>query len=268
MNYKQFVPTYRRRIQFVGGHLDQLLKEKGRAKNALHLGCGEGDLDHYFSRYVESMVSVDINASDVDFARTLNHDIPNVTFQVDNACALSFEDDAFDLVICLETIEHVTDHRLMMAELARVCAPGATLILSFPSANFPVTYDPINRLLGRGKRLISAGAYGFGHDWLPDPADIRADMIQRGFEITADETLSGPVVGLIECYVPGLLQSRLKHNAANVDDQDPGQSTPRRLRPDRSVPKFVWAVDVLNAVDQRLTGRYSVGVGQCYRKRA
>jgi len=46
--------------------------------------------------------------------------------------ALPFGDAAFDLVCALDVVEHVDDDDLAMAELARVAAPGATLLLAAP----------------------------------------------------------------------------------------------------------------------------------------
>jgi SAM-dependent methyltransferase len=45
---------------------------------------------------------------------------------------LPFRDGAFDLVVSLETIEHVLDPDALLAEAHRVLAPGGTLVLSTP----------------------------------------------------------------------------------------------------------------------------------------
>jgi SAM-dependent methyltransferase len=46
--------------------------------------------------------------------------------------ALPFPDAAFDLVCALDIVEHVGDDERALAELARVAAPGAALLLSAP----------------------------------------------------------------------------------------------------------------------------------------
>jgi SAM-dependent methyltransferase len=46
--------------------------------------------------------------------------------------ALPYADAGFDLVCALDIIEHVADDRAALAELARVAAPGAVLLLSAP----------------------------------------------------------------------------------------------------------------------------------------
>lgn len=43
---------------------------------------------------------------------------------------LPFEDDSFDLVCCLDVIEHVEDDTKGIQELVRVCKPGGTVFLT------------------------------------------------------------------------------------------------------------------------------------------
>lgn len=46
--------------------------------------------------------------------------------------ALPLPDSAFDLICALDIVEHVDDDRLAWSEVARVAAPGATLLISTP----------------------------------------------------------------------------------------------------------------------------------------
>lgn len=46
--------------------------------------------------------------------------------------ALPFRDRAFDLVCAMDIVEHVSDDDAALAELARVAAPDATLLISVP----------------------------------------------------------------------------------------------------------------------------------------
>ena len=45
---------------------------------------------------------------------------------------LPFEDCAFDVVICAEVLEHITNQRSAMAEIVRVLKPGGQLAVSVP----------------------------------------------------------------------------------------------------------------------------------------
>ena len=75
----------------------------------------------------------------------------------ENIEALTIEDNAFDVVICLHVLEHVDD-RAAIAELYRVIKPGGLLIAMFPivegwSETFedPTKSEPDERLLYFGQ---------------------------------------------------------------------------------------------------------------------
>ena len=58
-----------------------------------------------------------------------------------NLVDLPFADDAFDLVLSLQTLEHVWDQRRFVAECARVLRPGGRLALTTPNR---LTFPPGN----------------------------------------------------------------------------------------------------------------------------
>lgn len=64
--------------------------------------------------------------------------------------ALPFPDSAFNLLCALDIIEHVDDDEAALAELARVAAPGAALILSTPL--HPDWWTPFDDFVGHRRR--------------------------------------------------------------------------------------------------------------------
>jgi SAM-dependent methyltransferase len=46
---------------------------------------------------------------------------------------LPWESDTFDLITCLDVIEHTADDRRTLAELRRVCKPGGWLLVTVPA---------------------------------------------------------------------------------------------------------------------------------------
>ena len=59
----------------------------------------------------------------------------NLEFKVLDGTKLEFADHYFNKIVSFETIEHTTQYRQMIAEFARVLAPGGQLILSTPNIN-------------------------------------------------------------------------------------------------------------------------------------
>lgn len=64
--------------------------------------------------------------------------------------ALPFADRAFDLVCALDIIEHVDEDEQAMAELARVAAVGATLLISVPLHQ--ALWTPFDDFVGHRRR--------------------------------------------------------------------------------------------------------------------
>lgn len=260
MNYKQLLPTFRNRFLFVEQNLRRYVGTTPVAR-ALNAGTGEGEYDGMIAAYAQTLVASDINADDVAFAQQFNRDVPNIQYMVDNVLALSFPDAHFDLVVSSEVIEHVGQPAVMMREIARVLRPGGKAIITFPSLDFPFTYDPVNRTLAAvsgGK--VSQGAYSFGHDYLISPREFRQWAADNGLKILHEQNLSGYLVGLLEAYWTGWIQSLLKANAANLSE---GNNKKMVLRPTTQQPLLLPLVDVLIRVDFALFGRrrHSVGKG-------
>jgi len=51
---------------------------------------------------------------------------------------LPWQDDAFDLITCLDVIEHTPDDRVTLSELRRVSKPGGWLLVTVPAYQAPV----------------------------------------------------------------------------------------------------------------------------------
>jgi SAM-dependent methyltransferase len=80
---------------------------------------------------------------------------------------LPFADRTFDLVCAFDIIEHVDDDASAMAELARVAAAGAILLLSIPL--HPGMWTPFDDFVGHRRRY--------------EPEQIRALLRRHGFKI-------------------------------------------------------------------------------------
>lgn len=149
-NYEKFQtgnPVVRRLIDRFYGRISHEIS--GLAPTAvLDAGCGEGESLERLARYLPDQVSgVDLNPESVEFTRKR---IPDGDFQVADILDLPFGDDSFDLVFCLEVLEHIPEPGAALAELARVCR--GDLVISVPS-------EPWFRLgsLARGKYLEDWG---------------------------------------------------------------------------------------------------------------
>jgi len=149
-NYEKFQtgnPVVRRLIDRFYGKVGELVAPLAPA-TVLDAGCGEGETLERLGGVLDgSVTGVDLNPESVDYAARR---IPGGSFRVADLTDLPFDDDSFDLVLCLEVLEHIPGPKPALAELSRVCR--GDIVVSVPS-------EPWFRLgsLARGKYLQGWG---------------------------------------------------------------------------------------------------------------
>ena len=111
------------------------------ASTLLDAGCSAGYATAYFAELVESAAGIDVDEEAIRQARSR---FPSIDFQPAPLERIPHPDEAFDVVVCLDVLEHVTDERLAVTELFRVLRPGGTLILTTPNRGAFGFLDPIN----------------------------------------------------------------------------------------------------------------------------
>ena len=98
---------------------------------------------------------------------------------------LPFPDAAFDAITCLDLIEHVFEPRVLVAEIARVLAPGGSLYIAFPNMRYALRIKEIIR----GRFPKTSGdieyAYDGGHLHYYTPDDVRSLLKERGMVTTS-----------------------------------------------------------------------------------
>lgn len=265
MNFKFLFPTFRNRYLFVQSRLRQLSRHLN-FENGLNLGTGEGDYDRMIAAHCTQLTGCDINEEDIAHAREMNKGVPNLRYETDNALDLSYPDASFDLLVSCEVIEHVGQPERMVREIARVLRPGGFAVMTFPSREFPLTYDPVNRIWQWFRRsagreyLVSQGAYAFGHEYLIGSVEFKKWTADAGLEIVEFQGLSRYLVGLLEMYWTGIAQRIFKKNAQNLTEDTSGAL---KVRPHSTKePLLVFVTDALLTLDRWLFGWGSGSVGK------
>ncbi|MEZ4951192.1 MAG: methyltransferase domain-containing protein [Saprospiraceae bacterium] len=263
MNFKMLFPSYRNRFLFIKNHLKNIdLKNK----NLLNIGCGEGDYDPHLAKYVREIHSIDVNQDDLNFAQVSNASFKNICYQKASAMDLPFEDASFDVIISVDTLEHVGEPEKMLQEISRVVRPDGKVYLTFPTFDFPITYDPINFFRQKkGLQPIKAGAYAFNHIDLPKESEVNNWLTKAGLKLVKKEKLSGWLIGLLEMYWTGWIQSTFKANASNMEDP---QKPKKGIRSGYKIPRGVFLTDLVLLLDNMVSinSKRSVGVGLILKK--
>jgi SAM-dependent methyltransferase len=110
-------------------HLAQFVAGLGHVDSALDLGCGDGRLGALLD--VGELALADVSAVALERAAARLPDARTVQLEPD--APLPLPDNAFDLVLCAETAEHVRDLQLLLSEARRVLVPGGRLALTTPA---------------------------------------------------------------------------------------------------------------------------------------
>jgi SAM-dependent methyltransferase len=110
-------PVVRRLIDRFYERLRSIVAPLG-ARSALDAGCGEGEtISRLADVLPEPVFAVDILDQSVAFTK---HRIPSVQVTRHSVYELPFENDRFDLVLCLEVLEHLERPSEAVEELRRV----------------------------------------------------------------------------------------------------------------------------------------------------
>lgn len=114
------------RVQLILDSLPRL----GPGARMVDIGCLDGTLTRL---YAEKVGTRDVHGVDVSLNEAAEANGVSVRpFDLNSTDHLPFPDGHFDVVLCIETLEHVypTDH--LLAEILRILKPGGTAIIDVP----------------------------------------------------------------------------------------------------------------------------------------
>ncbi|HEU5347499.1 MAG TPA: class I SAM-dependent methyltransferase [Ktedonobacterales bacterium] len=145
---------------------------------ALDIGCGDGTLAVALAARIPSVCGIDISADAVTATIQKGIDAKQVNLDTDS---MPFAEGAFDTVTCLDVLEHVFDPRRAARQIAQVCSPGATLVISTPNMRY---WRHIKAIIGGSFPLTSMDEEGYdgGHLHYYTAANLR-QLIRPWFDV-------------------------------------------------------------------------------------
>ena len=159
------------------------------SQKGLDIGCGEGYNTRRLAKRGAQVTAIDISETFIRHATAVEDAEPlGIEYRVGNACALPFEDDAFDFAVAFMSLMDVPDPKRAVREARRVIRPGGFLQFSIchPCFDTPHRVNLRNR---DGKTYaIEVGDYflpceGEISEWLFSAAPPEAKEGLRPFRV-------------------------------------------------------------------------------------
>jgi ubiquinone/menaquinone biosynthesis C-methylase UbiE len=148
-------------------------------EDILEIGCGTGAVAAYLAEtYKMNVRGTDYDSAQIQIARKRHPENEHLTYRVEDAAHLSFQDASFDMVVSQNVFHHLPDWPAAVKEVARVLRPQGFLI--WLDLAFPKFFQKLVQPLVKNHSLYCI-------------SDITLVFINNGFEqIFYEKRLHGP----------------------------------------------------------------------------
>ena len=153
-DYKKLLDAHGR--EYLRPYVDTVNKYARPGSRILDLGCGNGLSSYMLNECGHWVVGSDISSFFLANSTQLQND--GLKYQACDVLDLPFTDGSFDVVCSNELIEHVSDARRALLEMARVLKSEGTLVVMGPNLCSPfwAAIDLANMFLGKNGRHVWA----------------------------------------------------------------------------------------------------------------
>ena len=181
---KLYTPMHERRNTQLYRELCKIIsKSLDKDMQVLELACGTGQLTFPLCKKVAGWEATDFSEKMIEQAKARASDLP-VTFTVQDATNLPYEDGKFDTVVIANALHIMPNPKKALTEIRRVLKIGGLLIAP------TFVYDGrINKIRIWLMELI--GFHTF-HKWKPD--EYVEFVCKQGFDIIASSVIAGEML--------------------------------------------------------------------------
>ena len=156
-----------------------------RASRVLDVGCGHGSTGSFLKseQKADFVAGIEIVPEAAQEAKKVLDDV--ALLNLDQSKALPFPEQSFDLILCLDVLEHLVDPWQALKLLTKYLKPGGAMIISLPNVrNFRVVLP-----------LLLQGTFQYSDSGLLDSTHLRFFTKKSSLELAA---YSGLQIELVE----------------------------------------------------------------------
>lgn len=144
----------------------RLVRPALAGQTLLDVGCGTGHWSAFFAEMGYRVTGVDVAPAMIEVARSA---VPQCTFQAADAHQLPFDDDTFDVVASMATLEFLPDQAAAIREMARCAKEHGQLLVG-----------TLNRLAALNQHRIAKGKPPYSAAHLLSPNELRSLLAPLG----------------------------------------------------------------------------------------
>lgn len=117
--------------------LREFIRDDLSKLRCLDVGCARGLISYHLAPAFEQVIGVDVNPTALSGCRLPGHH-NNLHFLAADGRRLPFIDESFDVVICAQVYEHVTDPQALVREVHRIMTEDGICFFSGPNRLSPM----------------------------------------------------------------------------------------------------------------------------------
>lgn len=158
-------------------HFDKLVEWHDR--HILDLGCAGGFMSEAMANKGALVTGIDPSAKAIAVAR--QHAQENglsISYDIGVGEALPYVAENFDIVLCVDVLEHVDDLDVVIREVSRVLRPGGLFLFDTINRNALARFVTIT-MAEDVLRILPKGTHD--HDKFIRPAELRRSLVREGF---------------------------------------------------------------------------------------
>lgn len=133
-DYERMVPEFHKQTLTYAEHITRYLvaEDLVQGKTVLDIASGSGYGTRLLAEKAKMVYGVDVNETAINYAKK-HYGAHNIQYKVGDGESIPLNDNSVDVIVTLETIEHIENYKQFIKELKRILKPDGLLIISTPN---------------------------------------------------------------------------------------------------------------------------------------